>query len=166
MIRATVDAYSGLPNPGCILEGAAARDILGKILKHPEMVGPESAGYDGLGFRGIILELLSDDMPSARQIPSIFRIGSGAEKGSLAVIEQILEAMAQADPSLSLEKNLREFFVAQIHDLIVPPLTETGRDAADEPSPTRRQRLGQVKRARQAKPLAAGCFIELGAFNP
>src|SRR5712692_1351830 len=109
MIRATVDAYSGLPNPGCILEGAAARDILGKILKHPEMVGPESAGYDGLGFQTITFELHSDDMPSARQSPSNFRIGIGGEKGSWAVSEQNQDAIAQADPSWSLEKNLREF---------------------------------------------------------
>src|SRR6266852_817286 len=132
MIRATIDAYSGSPNPECILEGAAARDILGNILKHPENVVPESAGYDGLGFRGIILELLSDDMPSARQIPSIFRIGGGAEKSSLAVTEQILEAMAQADPSLSLDRNLRAYFVAQMRKLTVRPVIETSRDAGDE----------------------------------
>ncbi len=166
MIRATIDAYSGSPNPECILEGAAARDILGNILKHPEMVVPEPAGYDGLGFRGIILELLSDDMPSDRQIPSIFRIRGGAEKSALAVTEQVLEAMAKADRSLGLEKDLRAFFVAQMRELAVRPAIETSRDAGGEPNPTRSQKRGQAKRTRQAKASAAGCFIELGRFNP
>jgi len=61
MIKVTVDLFSGRPNPTWIINDRTGDDLLKKIAKQPEVISKQGSGYDGLGFRGITIELLGDE---------------------------------------------------------------------------------------------------------
>jgi hypothetical protein len=75
-IRITVNMFSGLTNPGLIIDGPEEREILarlrpGRQLKRGEMLpAPESV----LGYRGITIEQLGR---VSRGLPKVFRVANG-----------------------------------------------------------------------------------------
>src|SRR5258706_432554 len=121
MIRVTIDAFSGRPNRRCLLEAAKAKGILRKIQKNPAMITSVDSGFDGLGFRGIVVEQTSDEASLAASLPPSFRIAGGAsgnEKDARSVAMQVIEAVSRVEPTMALDKPLRSMLL----DLASKPL--------------------------------------------
>jgi hypothetical protein len=94
MLKITVDIFSGRPNPSWIIDDDRGKEILDQIAKKPELIAKIDEGYDGLGYRGIHIELMSDE--SIKGIPSQFAIANGAvknQKESLIIARSIVDQM-------------------------------------------------------------------------
>lgn len=94
MLKITVDLFSGRPNPSWIINDKGGDDLIKKISKNPQIISEPESGYDGLGFRGITLELLDDE--KIDKLPSIFTIANGIsrdQKASIQIAREIIDQM-------------------------------------------------------------------------
>jgi hypothetical protein len=94
MIKVTVDLFSGRPNPAWIINDKRGDELLKKIAKNPRIMSKPDSGYDGLGFRGITIELLGDEKEG--KMPSVFTIANGISKDqqtSIQVAREIVDQM-------------------------------------------------------------------------
>lgn len=57
MLRVTVDVFSGRENPSHFLDGAEELDLLRDVSRRRAAITDVAAGFDGLGLRGVIVEL-------------------------------------------------------------------------------------------------------------
>jgi len=95
MLKVTVDLFSGRPNPSWIMNDKRGEDLLKKIAETPKIISKPNSGYQGLGFRGITIELLGDEK---EKMPSIFTIAngvSGDQKTSIQVAREIIDQMTE-----------------------------------------------------------------------
>lgn len=100
MLQVTLDIFSGRPNPSWSLDPTEAEAILKEIAHHRGVVTAVDSGYQGLGYRGIILETLADDIPTRYGLPPIFEIANGAslyESKALEIAERLIRGMPNAD---------------------------------------------------------------------
>ena len=72
MFKVTVDLFSGRPNPSWIVNDARGDELLKRIAAEKQVISKPLNGYDGLGFRGIRIEMLSDEKPE--KLPAAFII--------------------------------------------------------------------------------------------
>jgi hypothetical protein len=96
MIKVTVDLFSGRPNPTWIINDKGGDELLKKIAKNPQVMSKPDSGYDGLGFRGITIELLGDEKEG--KMPSVFTIANGIskdQKTSIQVAREIVDQMTR-----------------------------------------------------------------------
>jgi len=94
MLKVTVDLFSGRPNPSWIINDKKGEDLLKKIAGTPKIISKPNSGYEGLGFRGLTLELLGDE--KIDKMPSIFTIANGLstdQKTSIQVAREIIDQM-------------------------------------------------------------------------
>jgi hypothetical protein len=105
MIRVTADLFSGRPNPSWIINDISGDEILRKITADQGIIStPKVIGYEGLGFRGIKIELMNDDERFG-QLPEAFTIANGIaedQKTSMLLAKEIIDQM------LKYEKNSME----------------------------------------------------------
>jgi hypothetical protein len=94
MLKITVDVFSGRPNPTWIMDDKRGDDLLKKISRKKQIISRSGKGYNGLGFRGIKLELLGDE-PSSNKLPSTFKIADGLAKDQKASIDLAREIVDQ-----------------------------------------------------------------------
>ena len=73
MLKITVDVFSGRPNPTWIMDDKRGDELLKKLSRKNQIISKSDKGYNGLGFRGIKLELLGDEA-SSNKLPSTFKI--------------------------------------------------------------------------------------------
>ena len=65
MLKIEIDLFSGRPNPVWILTDQAETErFLGAVAEAPGVVAKQGAGFTGLGFREVRIEILVDDEPS------------------------------------------------------------------------------------------------------
>lgn len=96
MFKVTVDLFSGRPNPSWIVEGPEAKRILKTLATNRGAIDTEDAGFKGLGFRGINLELLTDETSMEYDLPRTFGIANGAtsrETKGFEIAEQLINRM-------------------------------------------------------------------------
>jgi hypothetical protein len=94
MLKITVDVFSGRPNPTWIMDDKRGGDLLKKISRKKQIISKSDKGYNGLGFRGIKLELLGDEA-SSNKLPSTFKIADGLAKDQKASIDLAKEIVDQ-----------------------------------------------------------------------
>jgi hypothetical protein len=94
MLKITVDVFSGRPNPTWIMDDKRGDDLLKKISRKKQIISKSDKGYNGLGFRGIKLELLGDET-SSNKLPSTFKIADGLAKDQKASIDLAKEIVDQ-----------------------------------------------------------------------
>jgi hypothetical protein len=150
MLQITADMFSGLPNPTWMADEAEAKALLQEMAQNQAAITAVDQGYQGLGYRGLIVDTLSDNVSDKYDLPSTFRIGHSAHPKGLEIAERIFRSMQQATALDS-----------QQHTLLIQELQQLGsRDEVTEPDPP----------AQPAPPSAPSvdvtCQIELGAFNP
>lgn len=86
MLKITVDIFSGRPNPTWMIDDNRADEILSLVAKNEHAISKINEGYDGLGFRGIQVELMGDE--SVKGIPYQFALANGSnEKGQKEGLE-------------------------------------------------------------------------------
>jgi hypothetical protein len=94
MLKITVDVFSGRPNPTWIMGDKRGDELLKKISRKKQIISRSDQGYNGLGFRGIKLELLGDET-SSNKLPSTFKIADGLAKDQKASIDLAREIVDQ-----------------------------------------------------------------------
>lgn len=95
MFKVTVDLFSGRPNPSWIVSDSKGDELLKRIASEKQVISKPSAGYDGLGFRGIKIEMLNDEKEN--KLPSSFTIANGVakdQKASIQLARTIVDQMA------------------------------------------------------------------------
>lgn len=160
MLRVTVDAFSGRPNPSWVLVGSEAQDLLAEVSRNRDAVTDIGTGYSGLGFRGVVLEPLSDEMV-VDGLPDSMRIGGGGstdEAKGLELAERVIRSMQKyqdtspfADSAISFDQAI-EAYLLKLLDMNAAQMTGSDTDVfvPASPSPTD----------------ATVCYIERWEFNP
>ncbi|MBB5159109.1 hypothetical protein [Saccharopolyspora phatthalungensis] len=144
MLRITIDVFSGRPNPSYELTDAEARDLLQDVARRRDTITGVAEGFDGLGFRGVIVESLTDALADefGGDLPAKFKVGGGAaadEANGLDIAERLVRGLADHEPapdSTPVGASLMQYLVDLLRE---PPGAATGRDARgpgeSEPSP-------------------------------
>ena len=125
MIRIEVDMFSGRPNPVWILtDPAATKSLLDSVAESADVTTKPGAGFTGLGFREVRVDLLGDDEARRKGVPSQFALASIAAKNlkrSGALAQRVIETMPQrseirlAQHELApLDSKLREVVLKQL----------------------------------------------------
>ena len=94
MFKVTVDLFSGRPNPSWIVNDSRGDEMIKKIAGEKQVISKLSDGYDGLGFRGIKIEILDDE--KGDKLRSSFTIANGVakdQKTSILLARTIVDQM-------------------------------------------------------------------------
>ena len=154
MIRITADMFSGRENPVLEVERDEANALIQEISRNQEGVAALDEGYQGLGYRGLVVESLADNIASKYGVPSIFRLAHAGNAKGLEIGDRIAAAMLKARV---VDESLHKLLVEQLHALgkaSSGEITETDQ----EPTAPAQTEAGTTA--------SAVCQIELGAFNP
>lgn len=126
MLQVTADVFSGRPNPTwTITDEQKVRAVLREIAQNHGMLSDGAPADAGLGFRGVLVESLSDEtgLSESHEVgtPSSIYIPVGAGRSGGADIAQRLVSLiprAQKPPDaavdLTLDQALQEFLQNQI----------------------------------------------------
>jgi hypothetical protein len=170
MIKVTADIFSGRPNPEWIVTGSEAEAALRNLSQKSAAAAALDSGFQGLGNRGLIVELLADNAQSEYGLPSTFRLAGGGSTGeshAREVAEQLIAAMtlpgagqhpavAAADAAagyLPLNEELKRFILAELPATAGSVATQAAEVA------------GTLDAAADVGATAA-CKIETTSFNP
>src|SRR4051812_16465564 len=103
MLRVTVDVFSGRENPSYFLDGTEEQDLLRDVSRRRASITDTEAGFNGLGFRGVIVESLYDDAAeSGYNLPERFKVGGGGaqdEANGLDLAERLVRGISTHEPS-------------------------------------------------------------------
>jgi hypothetical protein len=162
MIEVTVDVFSGRPNPSWIIDNETeAREILKELALNRAVVADIHTGFQGLGFRGVVIEMLADDITARYDLPSFFRIAGGAtghEAKAAEIAERLINGMVSY-PSRSPFTDAPVPFDAALQTVLLDELRAVPliEDQTEGDFPDK-----------SATILAAAptCYYEVGRFNP
>jgi hypothetical protein len=122
MLRVTADVFSGRPNPEWIItDEQEARAALKEIAGARAVMAPQAPVEAGLGFRGVIVEPLSDELARDFDIPASAYLAATAGKG-IEIAERLISLMGAAptfaaaagEEALTFEPDLQEFLRQQL----------------------------------------------------
>lgn len=170
MIKVTADIFSGRPNPEWLVTGAEAEAVLRSLSQKSTAAAALDSGFQGLGNRGLIVELLDDHTNSEYGLPSTFRLAGGGstdESHAREAAQRLIGAMtlpgaadhaaiAAGDAAagyVSLNQELKNFVLAGLPASAGSVVTRTVEEA------------GTLDPASDASAIAA-CSIETTPFNP
>lgn len=162
MLLVTADVFSGRPNPAWIItDGREIRTTLREITQDRNVIGEAAPPAAGLGFRGVIVEPLSDDLAQDFEVPASMYIALGAGRvsaRSAEIAERLIglipsaEAAAEAGPeALQLDESLQSFLLEQL-ELSSRMTAVDGVEALAEEA--------------AAELAAVVCYYDLTAYNP
>lgn len=97
MLRIEADLFSGRPNPvWMITDAELTKQLLADIAERPGAIAKQGAGFNGLGFRELRIDVMSDDEPRRRGVPRQFALASTAAedlKASGALAQRLIQSM-------------------------------------------------------------------------
>ena len=120
----------------------------------------------GLGFRGLVLQPMSDELTIEAEVPGDLRLTPTMvrENPELAtVVEQLLGQMQQSTPSVAAEAapdimdELRQLLIEQVDGVSRVSTLDTKEGVEEKPA----EYEGESEAVAEAS-----CTIELGAYNP
>jgi hypothetical protein len=164
MLRVTADVFSGRPDPSWIIaDEAEARATLRELTKERSLLTEAAPATAGLGFRGLRVEALTDELANdfGLDAPAFLPGGAGAPGRVRELTERLIGLIGKAEAAapegeaeaLQLDTALQDFLAAQAER--TSRVTATDGVAAEAQA-----------EAGEALPVEASCPIELGAFNP
>jgi hypothetical protein len=168
MLRIEIDMFSGRPNPVWIISDKAETDrFLEAVAEATGVTAKQGAGFTGLGFREVRVDLIADDEPRKRRVPQQFALASTAAKDlrtSGALARRLIEAMPIRSKIQLVEHALTPLN-AKLRDAILERLAEY---LGDPP------RIYRPKRWPPYNPLrttikdekCTKCEYEVSQFNP
>jgi hypothetical protein len=157
MFQITLDVFSGRENPSSYIDGQEARDLVVEISRNRGALTNADAGYQGLGFRGVLIEPTDDAVVRQHDLPSRFKIGGGSssdETKAQEIAERLIKSVVKAGPRDGIT------FATSFDKTLLEMLASTPVNAFDtegDPSVTAHPAV--------AAP-AITCNIEVGVFNP
>jgi hypothetical protein len=149
MLQITVDIFSGRPNPTWVVEADEAMKLLQEISQNQSAITAVHEGYQGLGYRGLVVETLGDNIAPNYDLPATFRIGHNSHEKGLEVVERVLSSMLN---SQLLDEPVHRLIIGEIQRLRSRAETAEADAFAPPVEPVIRE--------------AVTCWIELGHFNP
>src|SRR4029077_14154694 len=93
MLQITADIFSGRPNPTLEVEANEAMKMLEEIAQNRSAIAAIDEGYQGLGYRGLVVETLADNIASKYDLPATFRIAHNSNEKGLEIAERVLSSM-------------------------------------------------------------------------
>ena len=175
MLQITADVFSGRENPTWIItDDKEIRTILKEIAQNRSLAAEAAQPDAGLGFRGVIVEPLTDDLEKDFNLSSQLYIPAGAT-GALSskrgeLIDRLIALLPQAQPgpasadALPLDQPLQEFLTEQFSIGSRETVPDSRAKGGAAESENGQADMG-VEAGAAAGP-AATCFYELGVFNP
>jgi len=176
MIVIGVDIFSGRPNPRWVIDGKEARSILKMTASKRDIVSRidrEFKGYEDLGYRGIYVGLLSDDLALEYDLPHHFMILNGAasqDSKDLEIGKRLVSSMIKyrlhgeekvtKAGRTKLSKMIETEMVKKVKQKVTKiPHLPTVADGEDLKPISKKTK--SVKKASKTC-----CYIELCSFNP
>jgi hypothetical protein len=125
MLHVTADMFSGRPNPAwTVTDEKEVQAALKEIVLNRDLFTDAAPAEAGLGFRGVVVAPLSDDLAHDFGVPSSFYIplgaGAGPSKGAeiaerlISLIPQSLRPADAGPQALSLGESLPSFLMEQM----------------------------------------------------
>ncbi|MCF3102074.1 hypothetical protein IPZ58_10805 [Streptomyces roseoverticillatus] len=170
MLRVEVEIFSGRPNPAWIItDESTVRALLSEVADTAEdVVGLPREGFDGLGYREVVVSAVSDDQAWPDSVPREFAIGTTGARNVARSVD--LARRVVSDMTRYAEPQLHEHLITPVdeplRDLV---LQELDRFAGAPPPffrPPRLPAYPSVRTAPEEAGPAASCFVELGNYNP
>ncbi len=165
MLKVELDIFSGRENPTWILDEDESREILTQIADNRGVVDTQDSGFDGLGYRGLVLEVSDDTLSEDFGLPTEFKIAGGAgdfSKG-MAIAKQLVEGHREDLKKVVFEGDFISEVLQEMEAFeslrakISEGSIETTEDGARE--------KGEGGDDEEAAPRIC-CRIERGRFNP
>jgi len=168
MLKVEVDVFSGRPNPVWIMTDLDAIESLLATAAEADAMAKPGAGYRGLGFREVRIEVIGDDGLRRRRGPREFALASTAAgnfRQSVALGRRLIESMPvrseirlmqhQVTP---LSDKLRDRLLERLAEYLAhPPRRRPKRTPPEPPNPLR---------TTVADPDCDNCRYEVSQFNP
>jgi hypothetical protein len=120
MLKVTLDIFSGRPNPEWIIAGDEARAILETVASTPEVIEHADASSLGLGYRGMKLSLVSDDLHHQLRLPASFRVLPRTGRAT-EIADRILQTASKAQHAQNLHALENEPFRRALREAIAKP---------------------------------------------
>lgn len=168
MLKVTIDLFSGRPNPTWIVtseETEAA--ILGAVSQSTELFASPGAGFNGLGYREVIVARIDDDQPQRTRVPYEFALATTAAanvQGSGQLAQQLVEAMmTYAD--IRLPAHIETPLTPELRDYSLEQLLRFLRDPPRPIEPVRPPRTNPLRTTvRDGR--CDTCLYEVSQYNP
>lgn len=170
MLKITIDIFSGRPNPTWVLTEREAQEILREVVRNRGVVTEVDSGYQGLGYRGIIVEALTDAVETRYGLPAVFEIANGAslyEAKAQEIAERLIRRMHSANVTargaaepIDFDENLQRQLLDHLGSfprLEIP----SQQDPANPSSPAPAQQMATGQKATDAV-----CSIENAPYRP
>lgn len=162
MLRITLDVFSGRPNPSYVLaDENETRAVLKEFSQNRQMFASAPAGEAQLGFRGVLVEPVSDDLTRADaglQTSMYIAAGSGMSGKASETVERLLALVShpsvQSDAAVEAEPD--EDVISYVREHLVG----SGRMTHTDSSP------GAAAYFEEAPVAAVTCNYEMAAYNP
>ncbi|MDZ4719869.1 MAG: hypothetical protein SH847_15575 [Roseiflexaceae bacterium] len=165
MLRVTADVFSGRSNPAWIItDEREAQATLRAISRDSNATTDTAQAEGGLGFRGLLVESLTDDLTYDADQSTQFYVPVGSSASSSQsneiaerLIGQITQATADtqvAHDALPLDAALQQFLL----DQLISSSRTSGPDSNIAPEAT--------EAAGTEDDAAVTCYIEYAAYNP
>ncbi len=168
MLRVEVDIFSGRPNPMWIVTSdTITQKLLKEIKRDRGLAGKPNDGFQGLGFRGVGIQVIGDnDDVRAAKVPTSFILATGTgatlkRGGALAsmLVKEMTKSAEIVMPEHSLtpiNKELQELILSELSKSIANPLK----------SPPPKRTLSVVRRQTIHDSRCTKCDYEISLFNP
>lgn len=167
MLRISADVFSGRPNPEWIItDEQEARTTLKEIANNRSVVAQSAPGNAGLGFRGLMVEPLSDELAKDYDLPASLYLATGsgiAGTKASEIAERLISSISSAEISpeaasideggLPLGEMLQTFLQQK--------LETTNRVSVPDV-----EGLPQMMTMETAAEMAAACTYDTSPYNP
>lgn len=162
MLQVTADVFSGRPNPTWIVtDEAEVRAILKEIVRNRSLIADAPPVDAGLGFRGVLVEPLSDVLAQDFELPAstYVALGAGAAASGTEIAERLIGMIPQAARSvdvsaetMALDESLQRFLMEQI--------VLSGRTSELDGA------VSTVNEEAMAEAVRAMCYYDVTPYNP
>ncbi len=169
MLRVEVDLFSGRPNPEWILTDSSTIDsLLDAVASAEGVASTPGTGYQGLGFREVVVRRLADD-PDRKgpdRVPEQFALGSTASaryEASIGLALTVVETMMRAREVRLVAHGLTPL-TDRLLDLVVERIRIASRLKLDPSRFVFPPSNPSISTTRDAR--CESCQYEISQFNP
>jgi hypothetical protein len=163
MLQVTADVFSGRPNPSWIVtDEMEVGVILKEIARNRELISDAAPDTAGLGFRGVIVAPLSDELAQEFDVPASAYIAlgaGGAAASGTEIADRLISLIPKAEQSadagaeaMALDESLASFLKEQ---MVLSSRTSALDGAAEE-----------VDAGVGAEAVRAMCYYDTSPYNP